>query len=148
MAVLASNQIPADAYAEFKRICVRIDGRCAEWTALLAANIDADTVWQWYRELNWAFTRISEIGAVPGIVEYAVAQEGDPDYDIVAEFGTMMTQLGTAKDWLYAAIPRDLDGYILTHKTTTAGEITARVYTPAESAAFIPYLDAIAAAII
>lgn len=148
MAVLASNQIPADAYAEFKRICVRVDGRCAEWTALLAANVDADTVWGWYRELNWAWTRINEIAAVPGIVEYAVAQEGDPAYDIVTEFGAMMAQLGAAKDWLYAAIPRDVDGYSLTHKTTTDGEVIARVYTPAESAPFIPYLDAIANAIV
>jgi hypothetical protein len=148
MSVLASNQIPADAYAEFKRICVRIDGRCAEWVALLSADIDADTVWSWYRELNWAWTRLNEIAAVPGIADYAVAQEGDPAYDIVAEFGALIAQLVAAKDWLYAAIPRDVNGYILVHTTTPDGEIIARVYTPAESAAFIPYLDAIALAII
>ena len=148
MSVLASNQIPADAYAEFKRICVRIDGRCAEWTALVSANIDADTVWGWYRELNWAWTRLNEIAAVPGIAEYAVAQEGDPTYDIVTEFGALMTQLGAAKDWLYAAIPRDVDGWVLTHKSTPEGEMVARVYTPAESVYFVPYLDAIAAAIV
>ena len=148
MSVLASNQIPADAYAEFKRICVRIDGRCAEWAALLTSNIDADTVWNWYRELNWAWTRLNEISVVPHIDDYAVAQEGDPTYDIVVEFGALMTQLGAAKDWLYAAIPRDVSGWVLTHKSTPDGEMVARIYTPAESAPFIPYLDAIAAAIV
>lgn len=148
MSVLASNQIPADAYAEFKRICVRIDGRCAEWLGLLSENVDADTVWMWYRELNWAWTRLTEIAAVPGIAQYAVEQEGDPTYDIAAEFGAMMTQLGAAKDWLYDAIPRDANGYILVYTTTPEGEMVPRVYTPADAAPFIPYLDAIAAAII
>lgn len=148
MAVLASNQIPADAYADFKRLAVRIDQKCAEWLALLAADVDADQVWSWYRELYWAWTRLNEIAAVPGIVEYALEQEGNATYDVVAEFGAMMALLQSAYAWLYAAIPRDANGYTLTHTTTQLGERVPRVFTPVESAPFQPYLSALAAAIV
>jgi hypothetical protein len=148
MTVLASNQIPADAYTEFKRLCNRLDTKCAEWLTLLGANIDADQVWTWYRELYWAWTRLNEISAVPGIVEYAIIQEADPDYDVATEFVAMMGQLQTAHQWLYAAIPRDANGYTLTHTTTVEGERVARVFTPAQSAPFATYLQAIAAAIV
>lgn len=148
MTVLASNQIPADAYAEFKRLCVRLDTKVGEWLALMAGDVDADTIWLWYRELYWTSGRLNEIAAVPGIAEYAIAQEANPDYDIVAAFVDLTTKLATAHQWLYAAIPRDVDGYTLTHTTTLEGLRVARVFAPTESAPFVPYLTAIGDAII
>lgn len=148
--VLASNQIPADAYREFKQLCNRVDGKCAEWIALLSADVDADQVWAWYTEMYLAWKRLNEIAAVPGIAEYAAAQEYavDPAYDPAAAFATLMGALVSAKDWLYAAMPRDVNGYLLTHTSTPEAVLVPRVYTPAETAALIPYLEAIAAVIV
>lgn len=146
--VRAHNVVPSEAYREFKQLCVRLDMQCAEWTAMLSGNVTADDVWLWYRELYWYNTRFNEIAAIPGIVDYALAQENDPTYDLIGAFVTLISALSAAHVWLYAAIPRDpVTLYTLTHTTTVEGERIPAVYIPTQTAAFIPYLTSIAASI-
>jgi hypothetical protein len=147
MAIRAHNVVPADAYREFKLLCVRLDGQCAAWQTAMTGNITADDVWLWYRELYYYNVKFTEIALVPGIVEYATTQEDDPLYDIGVEFGALLTALVAAHTWLYAAIPRDVNGYTLTHTTTVEGDRVPAVYTTEQTAAFGPYLTAIAVAI-
>ena len=147
MAFLASTQIPADAYAEAKRIANTLDAKCGEWIGFLAEDVDADQVWILYRELKHTLDRLDAIAAVPGIVEYAQAQEDVLDYDVAAEFGAMTTAITNAGTWTYNAIPRDGNGYTLTHTTTTLGERIPRIFTPSQTAPLVPLLQAIVDAI-
>jgi len=147
MAFLASNQIPADAYQKAKRTAIKIDDKCAEWIGLLASDINADQIWAWYREVKWAYDTLGECAAVPGIAAYAIEQEGDPTYDVAAEFATMRGAIFDAASWVYNAIPRDVNGYTLTHTTTVLGERVPRVFPPAQTAPLIPLLEAVQIAI-
>ena len=147
MAFLASTQIPADAYAEAKRIANTLDAKCEEWIGFLASDVDADQVWSLYRELKHTLDRLNAIAAVTGIKEYAQAQEELPDYEVVVEFGVMTTAITNAGTWVYNAIPRDGSGYTLTHTTTTLGERIPRIFTPTQTAPLVPLLQAIVDAI-
>ena len=145
-----SNVVPQDAYREFKQLGVRLDSQCAEWLAKLAASITADDVLAWYRELYWYNLRFGEIAAVPGILDYAIVQEDDPTYDLAAEFGVLITAVVAAYSYIYTTIPRDPNGFVLTHTLSVDGDLVPAVYTAAipEVAAIGPYLTAIAAALV
>ena len=104
----------------------------------------------WYRELYWYNLRFGEIAAVPGILDYAIIQEDDDTYDLAAEFGVLIAAIVAAYSYLYTTIPRDPNGYVLTHTLSVEGDLVPAVYTAAipEVAAIGPYLTAIAAALV
>jgi hypothetical protein len=143
----ASNVVPSKGYVRAKEIAHTLDLKVQEWLGMLAGDVTADDVWSWYREMYWDYQALLEIATIEGIEAYAIAQEVDPELDIVAAWNAMLAAISAAYLWLYAAIPRDVNGYLLTHKSTVAGELTPRVFTPAETAPFIPLLQAIDAAI-
>ena len=149
MAFPASNIIPSDAYSEAKRIALAIKAMADLWIVKLTGNVDADEVWSLYREAWYSYTRLQEIAAVPGIVEYAIAQESDPTLDVVAEFLAMLAAINAARSWIYTAIPRDPNGYTLTHTTMVDGTRVPAVWPPgAESTGpLIPLLQAVSASI-
>ena len=147
MAFPASTVVPANGYVRAKEIAYTLDRKVQEWVGMLSANVTADDVWSWYRELYSSYQALLAIGAIPGIAEYAIAQEADTELDIVAEFNAMLAAISAAYSWIYVALPRDVDGWLLTHKSTVVGELTPRVFVPAESAPLIPLLQAVDAAI-
>lgn len=147
MAFPASNIIPSDAYSEAKRIAIRIKDMADLWIDKLSGNVDADEVWTLYRDAWYSYTRLQEIAAVPGIAEYAIAQESDLNLDVVAEFLAMVSALYAAAGWIYTAIPRDPNGYTLTHTTTVDGTRVPASWPPVATAPLIPLLQAVSASI-
>lgn len=147
MAFPASSIVPAKGYIRAKEIARTVDLKCAERIDLLAADIDADSIWSWYTDLYTVRAALLEIAAIPNIAAYATEQEDDPTLDIVAEFNAMVAAIEAAATWIYQALPRDANGYVLIHKTTTAGELVPRVFAPAATAPLVPLLQAIVDAI-
>lgn len=82
---------------------------------------------------------------VPGMAEYAQAQEGDPNYDVATEFGAMISAAGDVIAWIVAAVPKS-DGYVL-HEQWSANGVTVRTFATNETAGLRSVLNAFIATV-
>jgi len=98
-------------------------------------------------KLTQASADFNEIAAIPGIAEYAISQEDDPLYDVVAEFQALVAVIGIAVAALAAAFPRDVDGKLLI-ATMPTDSIVYDVYGPAALAFLVSDLTDIDNAIV
>ena len=147
MAFPASTIVPAFGYVTAKQRARALDLKVQEWIGLLAGEVTFDQIWSWYGELYATYVYFGEVAAIDGIGAFAIAQEDDDTLDIVAEFQAMRAAIQTAATWIYNTIPRDASGYALVYKTTSAHELTARVFGTTGTAPLIPLLQAVDAAI-
>jgi hypothetical protein len=143
MSFPASSIVPTKEYVRAKEIAHTLDQKMPDWISQLSVDVDADTIWMWFRELYTDDQAFAQIASVPGIVDYAIAQESDPTLDIIAEFSAMRSAVQAAGTWIYQKLPRDANGYVLIYKTTAAAEMVPRVFAPSDTVDLIPLLQAI-----
>jgi hypothetical protein len=142
----ASNIVPAKGYLRAKEIAYTIDLKSDERIGLLASNVTADDLWSWFTDIVTVKALLEEIAAIPNIAIFAAEQEDNPLLDeaaIVAGFNRMLAALVAAGTWIYTALPRDANGYLLVYTTTPLGEMLPRTFTPAQTAPLIPLLQEI-----
>lgn len=114
--------------------------------ASLAGPVSANVILQLFLDLIKARDALEEASAVPGLAEYAQAQEGDTEYDVVAEFQAMLGAIEGLIDWITANISQDGDGYVLVYKWTDDG-VTTRSYSTAALSGFRTEIDKVIATI-
>lgn len=91
--------------------------------------------------------RLQAVAALPGIGAYAQAQINEPGTDIVAEFQTMTTALGTTIDWIVANFPKDAGGYLLASQFDAQGRTVDRTFSTAALTTFRTQITALVATI-
>lgn len=130
MAFLASNLIPQSAYSQAKQTALNLRTLAVEAITLTAGGSNADWLLGLLMRLRGMQTSLTELSATPGIAAYAREQEGDPEYDVVAEFTAMLATLDDTADWLANVMPKDGSGYLLlwTLDPNTGNRIT-RTFT-------------------
>lgn len=114
---------------------------------MASGNVSADTILGIYRRLRSEHARITEVAAIPGMVQFAKDQNNDPNYDIVAEGQTLLGLIDTAADWIVTNMPTvDVNGtdyLVLLTLAAEADDVTWRTFTPAQTATLRTYLTAI-----
>lgn len=109
MAFRASSVIPASAYDDVRRVAAGIKSDAtAAINQMAAGDVPYSFVVTVCLALKNADANLLNFAGTPGIVEYAQAQEGDPAYDIEAEFTALRTAINAALTWLDANMPRSV----------------------------------------
>jgi hypothetical protein len=114
-------------------------------TQMAAGNVSGNLVRQ---ILDGCITAKSEFAAaaqVQGLADYAQAQEGDPNYNVAAEFNAMTGAIDNVLAWIIANVPTN-GGYVLMEQWSVSG-VTTRSFTPAQTAGLRMVLDAFAATV-
>lgn len=147
MAFRASNQIPARGYEEAKAEALRTRRTAEQYAATFAAGGNADQIYSLLRLLAQHRLRLQEIAAIPGLADYARAQEADAGYDVAAEFVAVIAAVENAIVWMQAAIPVSA-GYEQMYTRFNGIDLVPRTFTTAAVAPLVTRLQAIAAAVV
>jgi hypothetical protein len=136
----------ATVYASVRSRATQLKKQAQDASAAMAAgNVSGNLVRQ---ILDGCITAKSEFAAaaqVQGLADYAQAQEGDPNYNVAAEFNAMTGAIDTILTTIIALIPTS-GGYALMEQWSTSG-VTTRVVTPAQSANLRTALNAFVATV-
>jgi len=104
---------PADAYRQATATAGRLKKESIiKRAVMIAGDISFDVVMRLRDDLINADALFATAAAVPGIVEYARAQNNDPDYDIIADFVAMRNAVSAALTAVEAALPQS-GGFLL-----------------------------------
>lgn len=125
--------------AELKTLCQQTRDAAA------AGPISGSVVRQLLDRLIAGKATFASVAAVPGIATYAEAQEGDPTYDVAAEFNAMTAAIDDAITWILAAVP--VSGGFVLMEQWTAGGVSVRTFSTAQTAGLRAELDALIATI-
>lgn len=142
MAFKASNQLPTDGLVRAKRLAnqtkLYLQGR--RGTFLLPTTA-ADVLLATFHDLRRTLIEFDEIGAIPGLAQYARDQEVDSGYDIVAEFVAMDTAISDVMALIKSAFPVDGSGYILDKKWAIDDTYEFRSFSAAALTPLVALID-------
>jgi len=148
MAFLALDQLPADGYAESRRLAANLrkilEIRSAE---LAASDTNADVIISILYDVRAVRDRFNQIAAIPGIVVYAQSQEDNADYDVVAEFTSLVVAMEAVLDNIVNTFPKDASGFLLEKKWDVDMNYVYNVFTPAQTVNLRDLIDAVIASI-
>lgn len=85
--------------------------------------------------------------SAPGLAAYAQAEYADENYDIAADFTTMLAAMADVRDWIVANFPKNGGGYLLREQIAASGQVTERTFAAAELSALVTLLQALSATI-
>ena len=134
MAFKASNVLPAIAYADLKREAVRLKTYCNSKASQLQSGGDTDQIIRILADIKSFEDAFSRFTGVAGLAAYAIEQENDASYDVVAEFAALTTSLTSVKSWIMANFPKDSNGYLLGWTLNTQTNLVeTRQFTTAQT---------------
>ena len=112
-----------------------------------SAPIDATRILNLANVLGNARGSLSRAAAVPGIAAYAQEQVNDPSLDVANAFVQMQAQITAVMNWILAAFPADVNGYLLYVRVDSNGVLSYRTFDSAATAGLRTQLDALIATI-
>lgn len=147
MAVRVSDHL-AKAYSEAQGLA-RLSRQQAQDIRgrITSGNFRADRLLAYGISLVDTHRRLGELGSIASLPDYARDQEGDPTYDVVAEYAGLRTRLAAARDYIYQNLPRQAgtDYVLILEVNATTFVQTSREFAPAQIAPLVPLLDDIIA---
>jgi hypothetical protein len=146
MAFRASNQIPARGYEEAKAEAFRTRRTAEQYVTTIAGGGNADQIYSLLRLLAQHRTRLQEVASIPGLADYARAQEADAGYDVAAEFNALVATVNATITWMQSAIPA-AGGYDQMYTRPDGINLVPRSFTSAALAPLVTRLQAIAATV-
>lgn len=109
MAFRATTVIPATAYDDIRRAAASLKSDAQAAIAQMeAGTVPFSFVVTVVLALKAADARLVELAGVPGIAEYAQAQEAGTDYDVAAEFISLRERINEALTWVDLNLPRSV----------------------------------------
>lgn len=111
----------------------------------LAGPVSASAVRQLLDLFIQGKAELQSAAQVPGMAEYAQAQEGDAAYDVATEFTAMINAASAVIDWIVNAVPKS-DGYVL-HEQWSASGVSVRTFASADTAGLRTVLNAFIATV-
>ena len=146
MAFKASNIIPEQGYTQAKRSVLNLQRYCQAKSSNLDIGIDANDLLGILATLKQASIDLTAFKAITGIAAYAIEQEVDVSYDVVAEFNALIAFVDAAVTNISTAIPEA--GGFLQIISLTGSDVVWREFTPAQLSVVKTNLDAISNAVI
>jgi hypothetical protein len=149
MPFLASNQIPSEGYKQAKLVANQLRayalGLAQKWSTV---NVSRDEVLATWQQLRSTHAVLTNIAAIPGIKEYAAAQENRPGYDVAAEFTGMLNAISAVTANIEAVFPKQ-NGFLLVSQFGVGGTVVSGTFTVQELGAsgVIPLLQTLAATV-
>ena len=149
MAFRASSIIPAEAYKQVKQLAVNVK-RYSQGaiTSSAAGPITYDDIRDLYVFLKNAEAQLVSLAAIPGLSEYAAAQEDGDDYNIGAEFTEMLNAIAAARSWMTANVPTTGITAVAPESWTASGSMIATTFASEQTAALRTNLQTIVNAIV
>jgi hypothetical protein len=147
MAFRATSITTQRAYQQVKGAAANVRANCAGFISRLAGgNADYVLLRDIYVLLHNASAQLTSLAATPGLAAYASDQEGDPEYDVVAEFTALQATLAAALSWMGSNVPTNVTAVSPANWPSSEGLI-ATTFTPAQTAGLRTQLAAVVAAI-
>lgn len=148
MAFRATNLIPAEEYERAKRLAIQVQ-RLADARAIeFATGATSAEILALVDNLSSFKTGLQAAKDVPGIVDYAIAQEDDPLYNVATEFTAMIAAITAVIDEVVTTLPTDVNDWLLINKIELDGSLTPRSFSGAALATIISLLTALSATIV
>lgn len=136
----------ATAYASVRSRATQAKKLASDSKALmLAGPVSGNVIRQLLDALIAAKAELQTAAGVTGIVAYAKAQEGDPDYDVATQFTALVDACTGVISWIIANIPAS-GGYVQM-ETWSASGVSVRTFSTAQTAGLRTQLDTIIAAV-
>lgn len=146
MAFKASNILPQEAYQTVKRAAVQLKVNLASFnTRLAGSSADYDFLRDIYQTLARADSQFTSLRSTQGLADFARVQEGDPSYDVAAEFVGMQAAIAVALSWLDANIPTNVE--LKTPFNWSDGTMVSTTFNVTQTAGLRTEIDAILATI-
>lgn len=102
--------------------------------AMAAGNTSANALKQLLEVLANYDSQLADIAAVPGLADFARAQEGDPNYNVAAEFNAVRAAMDSVVTRVLDDIPKHPStGHVLL-ETWNATGVSVRSFTVAQTA--------------
>lgn len=147
MTFRATNIIPEAGFSRAKSLCSRLKRFCDSRSTEFASGATSERVLDVLATLQAFGVELDAVKSTPGIAAYAQDQEGDPTYDVAAEFVAVLALLDTVSSAIIAAFPRDANNYLLAETMDANGVRTPRNFTGAALSGIRANLDAVSAGI-
>lgn len=130
---MAFRAVKADTYAAIRSRATQLKKLAADSKAvMLAGPVSASAIRQLLDLFIQGKAELQAAGAVPGMADFAKAQEGDTNYDVAAEFTAMVNACNGVINWIVANMPTN-SGYVLAEQWSSSG-VTVRTFSTAETA--------------
>lgn len=143
MAFRASTFVPALTLQVVKRNAWQARQQLVNLVSAMTTGASSEEVFAAQKVLVNLNTSLTEAAAVPGIVDYAVSQEDDVGYDVVAEFTAMNAAIDAAIATIISGFPKDGSNFLLSHTFAANGTLVARNFTPAQLASAVAAIQAV-----
>ena len=111
----------------------------------LDGPVSASAVRQLLDQFILGKAELQAAAQVPGMAEYAQAQEGDPEYDVAAQFTAMINAATAVINWIVNAVPKS-GGYVL-HEQWSASGVSVRTFSTNDTAGLRTVLNAFIATV-
>jgi len=148
MAIRASNITPGQQYQQAKRFLVALKSDANNRATVFASGGTAQDVMTTLDLLLSARTNLDRIRTIPGVAEYAQAQENDPAYDVAAEFNALYDLVVAAITEIVTTFPvSSPGGYVEEYTLAADGSRSYNVFTGPQLSALVTALQSIASAI-
>lgn len=137
---MAFRAVKADTYAAIRSRATQLKKLATDSKAvMLAGPVSASAIRQLLDLFIQGKAELQAAGAVPGMADFAKAQEGDAAYDVAAEFTAMVNACTGVIDWIVANVPAS-GGYVQTEQWSASG-VTLRTFSTASTAGLRTTLD-------
>lgn len=147
MAFRATSVTTQRAYQQVKGAAANVRANCSAFISKLAAeNASYALLRDVYVLLHNAGAQLSSLASTPGLAEYAAAQEGDPQYDVVAEFTALQAAIANVLTWMQSNVPVNVTA-VSPVGWPTSESLIATTFTPEQTAGLRTQLAAVIAAI-
>jgi len=143
MAFRASTFVPALTLQVVKRNAWQARQQLVNLNSAFTTGASSEEVFAAQKILRNLNVSLTEASAVPGIAAYAIDQENDAGYDVVAEFTAMMAAIDNAIATITAGFPKDASNFLLSHTFAPDGTLVARNFTPAQLTAVVTAVQAV-----
>jgi hypothetical protein len=141
MAFRATNSVPEGGLNNAKRLAVSIKNTAITRAAFYASGADSDNILALADEMRRYSIALTAIKSIPGIGQYARDQEGDANYDIVAEFNALIAGVDAVVSQIVSTFPVDSSGFLLSHTIAGDGQRSARNFPSAALSGLVAVLN-------
>lgn len=148
MAVKASNVLPEQAYRDARVYATLLKAYLQSRSEQFQAGpTNADVLLATFHDVRRIRDSIQAAAGVPGIANYARAQENDPAYDVIAEWTALLSAVASLLSFVTTNFPKDANGYLLEKTFAADGTYVFRTFTSAQLAGLVSAIAAVVALI-
>ncbi len=147
MAFRATNILPETGYDKAKQIATSLKNFSQKRSASLVGGGNSDNVLGTVNSMILYQQQLNAVATIPGIGDYAKAQENDPAYDVAAEFVALLALIDAVIAEVKLTFPVDGSGFLLAYTMNPDGTQVPRTFSVPQMVDLRAALDAVDAGV-